>query len=117
MTTKAPTKAQAVQATSKPAEPVQTPVDDTAKPAAKAPAKATPKKRSAKKAASATPTNKLGYLQNKEGRVFIATESLVKQMRKQKFGLMKISKSVYEEALENGGLTDPIEEFDEEEDL
>ena len=51
------------------------------------------------------------YMQNKEGRVFVATPELIKQAGKGKFGLVRISKSVYDEALKNGGMTAPIEDL------
>ena len=54
------------------------------------------------------------YLQNKEGRVFIATSVLLKQAKKGKFGLTRITKSVYDEALENGGMTAAIEDMSED---
>jgi hypothetical protein len=71
----------------------------------------------AKKPATKTAAEKsdapFGYLQNTEGRVFIATAPLIKQMKKGKFGLIKITKSVYDEALANGGLADAIPDVDE----
>lgn len=67
-------------------------------------------------AAAAKKTAPLGYLQNKEGRVFIATPELMKQAKKGKFGLMKITASVYEEAIKNGGMTEAMPDFDEDED-
>jgi len=56
-----------------------------------------------------------GYLQNKEGRVFIATRALKLQQKRNKFGLAMITKSAYDEAMENGGLTDAMPDFDEDE--
>lgn len=89
---------------------------ETAKPAMKAKKAATrkPASRAAQKAA----TKKAGvYFQNAEGRVFIGDEFLIKQFKKRKFGLARITAAVYEEAMENGGLTDPIDsDFDDEED-
>lgn len=69
-----------------------------------------------KAAAAAKKAAPLGYLQNKEGRVFIATPELMKQAKKGKFGLMKITASVYEEAIKNGGMTEAMPDFDEDED-
>lgn len=91
---------------------------ETAKPAAKAKKAATrkPASRAAQKAA----TKKANvYFQNAEGRVFIGDEFLIKQFKKRKFGLARITAAVYEEAMENGGLTDPIDSDldDEEEEL
>lgn len=54
------------------------------------------------------------YMQNKQGRVFVATAALIKQAKKGKFGLVRITKSVYDEALKKGGMTDPIEDLPEE---
>jgi hypothetical protein len=73
---------------------------------------ATQNKPQAKKAA-AKATN-FGYLQNKEGRVFIATPPLMKQQKKGKFGLIRITKSVYDEAIENGGLAEPMPDFEDD---
>ena len=56
----------------------------------------------------------LGYLQNKEGRVFEATPLLLKQMKNGKFGLMRIKKETYDTAVKNGYMTDPIEDFEDE---
>jgi hypothetical protein len=57
---------------------------------------------------------KFGYLQNKEGRVFVATPPLLKQQKKGKFGLIRITKSVYDEAMENGGLAEAIPDFEDD---
>lgn len=65
-----------------------------------------------KKAVDAAP---MGYLKNKEGRVFIATPALVKQMQKGKFGLIRITKEVYDNAVKNGFMTEPEPELDDAE--
>ena len=77
----------------------------------------TVKKPATKKAPNQNSEAPYGYLQNTEGRVFIATAPLIKQMKKGKFGLMKITKSVYDEALANGGLADAIPDIDDESEI
>ena len=59
----------------------------------------------------------LGYLQNKEGRVFIATTALMKQMKKSKFGLARITKPVYDKAIKDGGLTESLADFNDEDEI
>lgn len=56
----------------------------------------------------------LGYFQNKEGRVFIGTREIAKQARTNKFGLTKITKGVFDEAMSNKGLTEPLVDLDED---
>ena len=79
--------------------------------------KPTSRRKPVKKATKAASDKPGVFFQNKEGRVFIGDEFLIKQFKKRKFGLARITRAVYEEAMENGGLTDPIEDFDEEEDI
>jgi ERCC4-related helicase len=54
------------------------------------------------------------YMQNGEGRVFVATPVLLKQAKKGKFGLTRITKSVFDEALKNGGMTAALEDMSED---
>jgi hypothetical protein len=75
--------------------------------------KTTPQTKARAKKVAVKATN-FGYLQNKEGRVFIATPALIKQQKKNKFGLIRITKSVYDEAIENGGMAEPMPDFDDE---
>lgn len=54
------------------------------------------------------------FLQNKEGRVFVGTPPLIKQMSKGKFGLVRITKAVYDEAVKNGGMTEALPDTDDD---
>lgn len=89
---------------------------EAAKPAAKT--KKTPVRKNANASAKKVAAKKAGvYFQNTEGRVFIGDEFLIKQFKKRKFGLAKITAAVYEEAMANGGLTEPLDsDLDDEED-
>jgi hypothetical protein len=80
----------------------------------KPPTETKPKPKSRAKPKVVEKNSKFGYLQNKEGRVFIATPPLMKQMTKGKFGLIRITKSVYDEAIENGGLAEPLPDFEDD---
>lgn len=124
--TKAPTKG-TTRAPSKDAETItdkletnveQSEEERKAEAAAKSKATKEANAKAKKKAeADAKKAAPMGYLQNKEGRVFVSNPILNKQRLKGKFGLIKISKSSFDEAMENGGMTDPIEDDGSEEDL
>lgn len=58
----------------------------------------------------------LGYLQNRIGRVFVATPELHKQFKKGKLGLMKINKSTFDEAMKNGGMGEAEPDFEKNKD-
>jgi hypothetical protein len=75
---------------------------------ADAPKKSRVKRKATSKAVQAANQKPRVYLQNNEGRVFIADDVLIKQFKKRKFGLSRINEGVYLEAMENGGMTDPI---------
>lgn len=75
--------------------------------------KPTSRRKPVPKATKASSEGPRVFFQNQEGRVFIGDEFLIKQFKKRKFGLARITKAVYEDAMANGGLTDPIEDFDD----
>ena len=96
------------------AEVAQTEVKTPAK-RKKAPSRRKPVNKTARAASERTPGV---YFQNTEGRVFMGDEFLIKQFKKRKFGLARITAAVYEEAMKNGGMTDPIDtDFDSDEEL
>jgi ribosomal protein L7Ae-like RNA K-turn-binding protein len=66
-----------------------------------------------RKQAVADKKESFGFYQNKEGRVFTGTREIAKQARTNKFGLVRISKSIYDEAMKSkSGMTDPVEEVE-----